>query len=275
MCIHEGLDNASPRTRQVAPVVAAAACTDDPALAVLVGESTQRRRRLCVRLFAPAKVRYGIALQAVRAALHDDELRLRRFEVALNPLPGFAEITVIGAGRQRNIQLRAASRSRTRLLGRAGSRVQEPAIFVDIGEDKIGIGLEAVKDAVAMMCVDINVGHSLEAELFAQVLDGNTTVIKNTESSGAAAGRVMQPGNRNERALVIAVHDFVDGAKHGADDGGCGVIDAGDDRSVAVIEPALACRRHARHLVNVLSRMEQRQFVYEGRTRVTKGNRIT
>ena len=227
-----------------------------------------------MRLFAPAKVRYGIALQAVRAALHDDELRPHRLEVALNALPGLAEIIVIGPGRQRNIQLRATGRSRTGLLGRAGSRVKEPAIFVDIGEDQVRIGLKAVKNAVAMMCVDINVSHSLETELFAQVLDGDTTVIKNTEPSGATAGRVMQSGDRDERAFVIAMHDLIDGAEHGADDGGCGIVDAGNDRSVAVIEPALACRRQARNLVNVLSRMEQRQLVDECRTRVTKGNRI-
>jgi len=274
MCIDEGLDDARPSTRQVAPVVAAATGSDDPTLAVLVRESTQRRRRLRVRLFAPAKMRDGIALQAVRAALHDDELWLHRFEIALNALPGFAKITVIGTGRQRNIQLRAAGGARAGLFGRTGTRVKEPAVFVDIGEDKVGIGLKAVKDAIAMVCIDIDVSHPLEAEAFAQVFDGNTAVIENTEPGGAGARRVMQSGYRDERALVIAVHDLIDGAKHGADDGGCGVIDAGYDRGVAIIEPALACRRQARHLFNVLSRMEQRQLVDERGTRVTKGNRV-
>ena len=272
MWLGEGLDNTSPRAREVAPVVAAAAGTDDSTLAVFVGESTQRCRSFRVRLFTPAKVRDGIALQAVRAALHDNELWLHRFEVALNALPGFPKITVTGAGRQRNIQFRATSGSGARLVGRARSRVQEPAIFVDIGKDKVGIGLETVKDAVAVVRIDIDVSHPLEAELFSQVFDGNTTVIKDTESSGVAAGRVMQSGDRDERALVIAVHDLVDGAKHGTDDGGCRVVDAGYDWSVTVIEPALTCRRQARHLVNVLSRMEQRQLLDECRTRVAKGN---
>ncbi len=155
----EGLHDPGPGPREVAPVVAAAARSDDPAFAILVGEPAQRRRGLCVRFFGPAKVRYRIALEAVGAALHDDELWPHGVQVGLDLFPGFTEVAVIRARRKRDIQLRATCPARAGLLGSAGAGVEKASVFVEVGEQQIGVVLETVKDTVTVMGIDIDVGN--------------------------------------------------------------------------------------------------------------------
>ena len=221
-----------------------------------------------VRFFAPAKVRDRIALKAVGAALHDDELWSHGVQVRLDLFPGLMEVAVIRARRERDVQLGATCTARAGLLGSAGAGVKKAAVFVEVGEQQIGVVLETVKDAVAMMGININVGNALDSKLLAQILDRDPAVVEYAESGSACSRRVMQSGNRDECALVVSVHDLIDGTKHGSDNGRCRVIDSGHGGRIALVEPAVTGRGHTRHLVDVVRRMEKCQLVDERRSRV-------
>ena len=169
--------------------------------------------RVRVGVFRPAQVGNRITLQAVGAALHENELRLLRIDIGLHPLPCPPELGVIRARRQGNIQFCSLRPALAGLVRMTGSRVQVPSILVDIGKYQVGIILESVEDAVAVMSVDIDVGDSLQSVLQAQVLSCDAAIVENAESGGAIASRMMQSGNGNKCAPVVAVHDFVNSAQ--------------------------------------------------------------
>ena len=69
---------------------------------------------------------------------------------------------------------------------------------------------------------------------------------------------------------MVTVHDLVNRAQHGAHDVGSSVVNTLDGRRIALIEVTAALLRQARHLVDVVRRMEQRQFVHGRGTRMSE-----
>ena len=114
-----------------------------------------------------------------------------------------------------------------------------------VGKNKVGIVLEAIENAIAMMRINIDISDSSDAEFLAQVFDRDATVVEDTKPGSTAPCRMMQACNRHERAPVIVVHDLIDGAQNGPDDSRRGIVDTRHRGRVALIQPAAAQRRHA------------------------------
>ena len=194
-----------------------------------------------MRFFGQAQVRDGVTLQAIRPALHQDELGFGFLQVGLHPCPRAVKVAVIGARREWNIEFRATRPAGSCLFGGAGARIQKTPVFMDVGEYQVRVILESVKHAVAMVRIDIDIGDSSKPELFAQVLGGDATIIKDTETGRGIASGVMQSGNGDKRAFVVAMHDLIHRAQYRADDCRCRVVNAGHSRRIAIIEPTRAC----------------------------------
>ena len=161
---------------------------------MLVGQSAQRRRRVRVRLFGVTKVRDRVALEAVGPTLEKNEFGLRLIEVCLDAPPGRAELGVVRARGDRDIQLGATRPARAGFLGGAGPRIEKTPVLVHVREDQVRVIFETVEHAITVMCVNIDVGDASEPVLLAQVLDGNAAIIENAESPGAPGRGMVQPG---------------------------------------------------------------------------------
>ena len=210
--IDEGLHDTGPCPCHVMAIVSSAARADDASLAVFVGEPAQRRRRVRMRLFCPAQVGNRIALKTVGTALHQNELRLLRVDVGLNLLPRPAEFSIVCPRSHRNIQFCSLRPAFAGFVRMAGSRVQVASILVDIREDQVGVVLKSVKDTVAVVSVDIDIGDTPQPVFHAQVFGRDTAIVEHTKPGGTIASRVMESGNRNKRTLVVVMHDFIDSA---------------------------------------------------------------
>ena len=265
----EGLDDTGPRSRHIAAVVPSASRADDASLAVLVSESAQGRCSVRVRLFRPAQVGNRVSLQAVGAALHQDEFRFLRIDTGFHLLPRPPEFSVICARSHGDIQFCSLRPAFAGFMRMTRSRVQVPSVLVDIGKDQVGVILKSVENAITMMRVDIDVGDAPQSVLPAQVLSRDSAIIENTESGSAITRRVMKSGNWNKCALVVAMHDFVNSAQDCADNSRSRVVDSFDGGRITIIKVALADSRQARHLVNVVSGMEQGELINQSRTRMT------
>jgi len=237
---------------------------------VLVGQSAQRRRSIGVGFLSPGHVRNWIALKAVSTTLHKDKLGLLRVDKGLYPVPGTPELDVVGSRRYRNIELGAFGPPLAGLVFMSGAWIQKTAIFVDISKYQVGVIFKSVEHTVAMVRIYVHIGDARQAEGLAQVLCRHATIVKYAEPGSPVARRMMQTGNRHERASVVVVHDFVNGAKYCTNHGRCRVVNTFQRRCIAVVEPALSHGRHPRHLVDVLGGVKERQFVHERGTRMTE-----
>ena len=90
----ERLDNPRPGSCQVVAVVAAPAGGDDASFAVLIRQNAQSRGGFGVCFLGKAQMGDWITLEAVRAALENNELRLVMLEIRLDGVPGFVEVAV-------------------------------------------------------------------------------------------------------------------------------------------------------------------------------------
>ena len=109
------------------------------------------------------QVRDRIAAERVGPALQQDQLGLRGFEIALDFLPRLEEHRVVGARRQRNVELRADGGAAPRFAAAAGAGIEKAPVLVQVGELELGICLERVEHAVAMMRIDVDVGDAANA----------------------------------------------------------------------------------------------------------------
>ena len=261
--IDEGLHDTGPCPCHVVAVVPSTTRADDASLAVFVGKPAQCRRRVRVRLFCPAQVSDGIALETVGTALHENELRLLRVDVGLNLLPRPPEFSIVCPWSHRNIQFRAFRPALPGFVRMAGSRVQVPSVLVDIREDQVRVVVKSVKDTVAVVGVDIDIGDAPQPVFHAQVFGRNTAIVENTKPGGTIASCVMESGNRYKRAFVVVVHHFIDSTQHRAYDRRSRFVDSFDGRRITIIQIPFADLRQARHLVNVVSGMEQGELIHK------------
>ena len=69
------------------------------------------------------------------------------------------------------------------VAGAAGPRIEETAVFVDVGEYQRGVIVECVVDAVAVMGVDVDVGDSAQSVVARKPASSN----QSRSNAGAAA----------------------------------------------------------------------------------------
>jgi len=139
---------------------------------------------------------------------------------------------------------------------------------VYVCEDQHRIVLEAVKNAVAMMCIDIDIGDALKAMILAQVLDRDAAIVEYTKACRVPAPRMMQSGYWHKRALRLSGHNRIDGRQRGPDDIGSRIENSRVCRRIAVIEKADAILGSLRHQINVFRRMKKGEFVDAGAPRL-------
>ena len=179
-----------------------------------------------------------------------------------------AKRRIVRARRHRDVELGAARGARARFVLGAGARIQEAAVLVDVGEDQVGVALEGVVHAVAVMRVDVHVSNALQAVIPPQHFHGHAAVVEHAETGGRAARGVMQTGDRNEGAARLARHDLLGGEQRRADHVGRRLVDAAPRRRVAGVEESLAGQRRFRDQVDVLRRVERLELVARGGARL-------
>ncbi len=156
-----------------------------------VGELAKPARCQRMRFLRITKVGDRVALQAVRAALQDDELGLGIVDVGFDQLPGLVELLVPGARRHRDIQLGAGRGAGAGLVDGPGSRVEKASVFVQVRKYQVGIVFESVEDTVAVMRVDIDIGDAAQAVLLAQVLDRDAAIVEHAKTCRVLPARVV------------------------------------------------------------------------------------
>ena len=127
---------------------------------------------------------------------------------------------------------------------------------MQVGEQQIGIVLERVEHAVAVMRIDVDISDALHAVPTPQHFDRHAAVVEDAKAGGVAARRMMQTGNRNECAARGAAEHSVDGVQRRADDVARGFVDAAPGRRVACVEIAEAARRTLAHEIDVGRRVK-------------------
>ncbi len=197
-----------------------------------------------------------VAGETVCPALEDDELRLRLIEIGLDLPPRITEIRIVGARRQRQIELGADRGPVPGLVAGAGTREQESPVLMDIGKQYVRVFSESVVHAVTMMGIDIHIGDTAQAMTPAQRLDQHRAVVEHTETGSPVAGGMMQPGDRHKGPARGARHHHLCGAQRGADYRPGGLIDAGKGRGVTKVQIALADQRHLLDKTDMMRRME-------------------
>src|SRR5690606_41794950 len=90
-------------------------------------------RGVRMRLLGELEMRDRIARERVGAALKQHELGLAALEVSLDLFPGFEEMRVVRARRQRDVELRAFGRPAPGFGPAARPRGKESAVLVQIG----------------------------------------------------------------------------------------------------------------------------------------------
>ena len=140
-------------------------------------------------------------------------------------------------------------------------------VLVQVGEDELGVVLETVEHPIAVVRVDVDIGHAPDAVSPAQRLDRHAGVIEDAETGGRIAACVVQPRDGYEGAPAVAAQDRVHRIQHRAHDIGAGLVHAAKRRRVAVVEIALPGLRLARHARDVLGRVEQQQVFARARNR--------
>ena len=127
----------------------------------------------------------GIAGETVGAALEDDELGFGGVDVGLDPIPGIEEGVVAGAREQRDVELGALGCARAGLVRPPGARIEKAAVLVDVADEDLGIILEGVEDAVAVVGVDVDIGDAVDVVTRTQDLDGDAAVVEDAEAARA------------------------------------------------------------------------------------------
>ena len=121
---------------------------------------------------------------------------------------------------------------------------------------QLGVLLERVEHAVAMMRVDVDVGHAANAVEPPRGFDRDAAVVEDAKPGRAVARRVMQAADRNERAARGPRDDRRERLERAADDARRGFVDAGERRRVAGVEQAAAARRQLDDAIDVRGRVE-------------------
>ena len=206
----------------------------------------------------------GVAGQAVGAALEQVEPGPGRAQELLGPRPQAQGDVVAGLRRQGQVELGAGGRALAGLRRRSGARVQIAAVLVEVHDGHRGIGREGVEHPVAVVGVDVHVGHALHAVAPAQGLDGEAAVVVHAEAPGGVPARMVQAGDGHECTPAASRHHRVHRRQGGAGHDGGGLVDAGDCGGVAVVQEPGALLRQCLDPGHVLRRVEQGQVGIRG-----------
>src|SRR5262245_16292108 len=258
---NEDLENGAPGSRQVLQVIAAAAKDHETAVRVALGKRDQPPRSVGVRSRREPQIGKRIAREPVRAALEDQELGARLVDEALGLLPCAHELRIARAGRERQVQLGALGRAAPGLVHRAGPRIEKLTVLVDVHANDVGVVLELVEDAVAMVHIDVDIGDAAHPVLRAQGLDEHARIVEYAEACGALAPRVVQSPDRLEAAPRLARHDAARPPERRSDARPRDLVASGESRRVTVVQVSAAAARRLHDAIDVFHGMESLDYL--------------
>ena len=174
-------------------------------------------RDLAVRLFRDAHAAERIASMGIESGRQQDRLRLVVVDGAHDHVFDAAEIRGIAeALRERNVERVAAAFAFTDFVRRAGTRIKRKAVHRRI-EDIVPIPEQCLR-SIAVMNVEIEDEHALDAGLLAHPLGHASDRVEETETHRLEAFGVMSRRTRHdEGAAVFRFHHFFRSRERRAD----------------------------------------------------------
>jgi hypothetical protein len=160
-------------------------------MALLVCNRAQSFGGKRVRFLTEGKMGDRVALQTVRPTLKDNKLARKAREVSLDLAPSSVKFGIAGAGRQGQIELGAGSTALASFFARACAGIQMASVFVNIGKANIGIVFEAVKYAIAVMGIDIDVSNAFKPIATTQQLRRHTAIVEYAKAGRMTTTRMM------------------------------------------------------------------------------------
>ena len=261
------LDRAAHAPRQRDEVVATLERGDDAPAAQFVGRRLDRRNERAVAVDAQPLA--GDLLGEVRVEASRDEDQLRTVPPQCRHddlLEGAPVRAVAGPMRHRNVDVVAAPRPTARLGGGARARIERVLVRRDV--EHAGFGVERVLCAVAVVHVEIDDRHPLDAVPLARVRGRHGDVVQQAEAHRIRRGRVMpRRPHQAERRPSRAGHHGIDRRERTAHNAHGDVERAGRDERVRV-RPATSLVGHAMQRGHVARVVHQRQLVVAGVARV-------
>ena len=111
---------------------------------------------------------------------------------------------------------------------------------MQVRKNKVGVIFESVENTVTVVCIDIDVRNSLQSMFLSEVFDRYTAIVEYAKSSRVLSARMVQTGDRRERARGRAAHHRVDSGKRGANNIGGGIEDSRIRRRIAAVQETRA-----------------------------------
>ena len=198
-----------------------------------------------------------VTRNAVGTALKDDEFRCGLFNERLHFEPGGVECLIAGIGWHGDIEFAPFGRPFAGLASAACAGVEVTAIFMQVGKDQVWVLFKGVEDAIAVVGINIDIGHSLNTMSGAQGFNCDATVIEDAEPGGRVAAGMVQPRNGHEGASAVVLDDLVDGIQHAAYHIGGGLVGVWKTGGVATIQIAATCLRHGFDFSHIIGGVEQ------------------
>src|SRR5579862_8866501 len=265
------LDHRRPGMGQVAAVVAPAAESQHPPVSARVGERGKIARRAAVHVRREAQVCDRIAVDGIGAALQDDEFRIVSRQVRHDVRPHLRKYFVVGPGGQRHVELHAGRSAAPFLSGVTRTRIEVASVLVQVGKHDCRVVLERVEDAVAVVCVDVDVGDPTQAAAF-ELLDGDAAVVEYAKTRRTGACRVMESRDRYEGATAALVHDRFHRSERRTDDARSRFVNALESRRVAGVEESSATCRAVAHELEILGGVKGAQLRLARNARLDLGD---
>lgn len=173
-----------------------------------------------------------------------------------------------GARLERHIQLGAGRIAAPLFFDRTGARIKTATTLMQVSDDDTGIILVGVEDPIAVVRIDIHVGHALKAVSPAQRLDHHAAVIEDAESCRLCATGVMQSSDGHERASLGPGKNPLHRRKTRPDHAGGGFVDAAKRRRIAAIEAADAAFAVRAHKIQVFGFVKEFEVGTAGFNRI-------
>ena len=134
---------------------------------------------------------------------------------------------------------------------------------MQIGKYDSRIVLEGVEHAIAVMRIDVDIGHARHAAVRAQCSIDHAAIVEHAEAGGAPARGMVQAADRHEGAPARAVEYPLGRRQAGADHAGGGLEHAAKGGRVAAVQPAVAGLRALHDEADVLGRVKQLQLAVQ------------
>ena len=188
-------------------------------------------------------------------------MRRVTLEMGFDARPGCHKFTVPGARRQFDIELGADRLAATGFVGAAAAGKQAATVLVNVGDDHAGIGFKAVEHAVAVVGVDVYVGHARDTVHAPQRLNHHPDIVVDTKTCGVVASSMMETTNRLQTALMLTTQQPFHARQRAADHARGNMVQLRKNRRVTRVERGIAAPFSLHDAVDVGGCMKAQQFV--------------